>query len=284
MRITELSTLKVEDYDRLRGKLPDRTGGWVPGTAVYCRGYDMMDDLVGQVDFFQSLVLNITGQLPEERFAKWLHAAHICVSWPDPRIWCNQIGAYAAMARATVNAASSFGNLAADSVMYGQGTLPIGTRLIQRFYSQHINERKSVEEIVDQEIERKGGKVNIMGFARPLASGDERVVAMRRTARNLAFQDGPHMQLALAIEELLYDRYSETMNFTGYLCAFMSDLGYSAEQVHRIFALIVVNGVTASFSEEAEKPVDSFLPLKCEDIEYTGPAKRNLPDAVKSSS
>ena len=54
MRITELSSLrpKVEDYDRLRGKLPDRTGGWVPGEKVYCRGYDMMDDLVGQVDFF----------------------------------------------------------------------------------------------------------------------------------------------------------------------------------------------------------------------------------------
>ena len=164
--------------------------------------------------------------------------------------------------------------------MYGQGTLPIGTRLIQRLYLQHINERKSVEEIVDQEIERKGGKVNIMGFARPLASGDERVVAMRRIARNLAFQDGPHMQLALDIEELLYDRYSETMNFTGYLCAFMSDLGYSAEQVHRIFFIDSCQRCYRLFFEQVEKPDRCFLPQRCEDIEYTGPAKRALPDVI----
>ena len=159
-----LSKVSREFYDSRRGVLPERQGGWVPGEAVYCRGHDMMEDLVGHRHFFQTSVLNIVGRLPELRFAKWMEAACTCVSWPDPRIWCNQVGAFAAMARTTVNAATSLGNLAADSVMYGQGTLPIGARFIRRLYAEHLETGLSVEQIIDAEIQRKGGKLAMMGY------------------------------------------------------------------------------------------------------------------------
>ena len=46
----------------------------------------------------------------------------------------------------------------------------------------------SVDEIVSNECAKYRGKPNIMGYARPLAKGDERVVAMERVSGSLACQ------------------------------------------------------------------------------------------------
>jgi citrate synthase len=67
------------------------------------------------------------------------------------------------------------------------------------------------------------------------------------------------------------------MNIGGYISAFLSDLGYTDDEVYRIFAELVTSGVTACYVDTRDKAPDTFLPLRCADIEYTGVPARLVP-------
>ena len=244
---------------------------------VFSHGYSILDQLVGHVSYFQLMMLNATGHLPDRRLAEWVEAAFMCVSWPDARIWCNTIGAFGGTLQTSAVAATAAGMLAADSTMYG--TLPLieGVGFIQQAHK----DRKaglSTEEIVERQCARHRGKPNIVGYARPLARGDERLVAMETVTDNLGFKIGPHLSLAYEIQTVLSKKYNETMNINGYYSAFMSDQNYTAEEIYRISASCVNSGVTASYINTRDSSPESFLPLQCDDIEYLGKPIRPVPD------
>lgn len=238
----------------------------------------MLEELVGQVSYFQVMMLNILGKLPDRRLADWLEALHICLSWPDPRIWCNQIGALAGDSRTTATAASISGILAADSVMYGQYTFIKGAEFIQTALLRHTQLGLTAADIISMEVQRNNGKMKIMGYARPLASGDERIAAMERVTKQLGFKQGDHLHLAYEIEKYLQRNYSESMNINGYMTAFLSDQGLSPENIYRICALLVASGVTACYVDARDRPAGSFLPLRCDDIDYQGKPPRPVPE------
>lgn len=263
-------------WDECRGLIRSKKGGWRVGEAIYSHGYSMMDDLVGKVSYMQVLVLNATGRLPERRLADWFEAVHICMSWPDPRIWCNQVGALGGTVHASVVAATTAGVLAADARTYGSKPLLQGVSFIQTAMQAHRS-GLSAEEIVSKECAKHRGKPSITGFARPLAKGDERVVAMERVQRELGFETGEHLRLALQIESILLRDHGESMNINGYVSAFLSDHGYTVTEIYRIFSIVVISGVTACYVDTRARVADTFLPLRCADIEYTGTAQRPLP-------
>jgi hypothetical protein len=263
-------------WDERRGKIQSKKGGWVVGKGIFNHGYSMMDDLVGKVSYMQVVVLNATGRLPVRSVADWLEAIHICLSWPDPRIWCNQIGALGGAMRASVVASTTAGILAADAKSYGSKTVIQGVRFI-RAALLDFKRGLSVDEIIRNECAKHRGKPNIMGYARPLAKGDERVVAMERVQQGLGLPSGEHLQLAKQIEQSLLKDFDESMNIGGYVSAFLSDLGYSDEEAYRILAVLVTSGVTACYVDTRDKTPDSFFPLRCADIEYTGMLARPVP-------
>lgn len=259
-----------------RGKLPDRQGGWIIGEGVFSHGKDLLRDMLPNASYTHVLVLNALGFVPEDRLCRWLEAIFICLSWPDPRIWCNGIGALAGSANATTLAGTAAGMLASDSVMYGPYTLKKGVSFFQRARTT-VDSGVSIEEFIESEVKSTGGKVHLMGYARPIATGDERLDAMLAYAKKLGFSVGPHVQLALEMESYLSAKYNESLNIGGYISAFLSDQGLTAEQVYDLFPSMVNSGVTACLVEQRDKMADSYLPLTCEDIEYLGPASRSLP-------
>lgn len=263
-------------YDRYRNKVRSRSGGWFPGKGVFCHGHNMMEDLVGKTSYFQVLVLNATGRLVEKRLADWFEAIHICLSWPDPRIWCNCIGALGGAMRSSVVAATTAGILAADSKAYGQKTVIEGADFIQGALAL-FKKGFPPEEIVQKECARLGGKPTIMGYARPLAKGDERIEAMERTAASLGYQPGEHLRLAYQIEKVLLAEHDESMNINGYISAFISDQGFTPNEAYRIFSVLVASGVTACYVDTYNRPPETFLPLRCDDIDYQGVSSREVP-------
>lgn len=265
-----------ELWESCRRKIHSNKGGWLVGKGVFNHGYSMMDDLVGKVSYMQVVTLNATGKLPNKSFADWLDAVHICLSWPDSRIWCNHIGALGGTIQASSVAATSAGVLAADAKSYGIKPLILGVAFIQQALRDFKN-GMSVKEIIEQECKKHRGKPYIMGYARPLAKGDERLSAMERVQNNLALPTGEHQLLAQAIEQELLAAFDESMNINGYMSAFLSDQGYSPTEVYRIFSFLVTSGVTACFVDTADKAPGTFLPLRCEDIEYTGTPYRSVP-------
>ena len=244
---------------------------------VLVRGHLLLEDLLGHASFFQVMALNATGRLPSLALARWMEAAYICMSWPDSRIWCNHIGALGGTARASAVAATVAGVLAADSTMYGSLPLLDGVS----FITGALARRKTgatVDQIVREECEKHGGKPAIVGYARPVTRGDERVPGLERIAAGLGLQHGEHLSLAYEIQQVLLRDFGESMNINGYVSAFLSDQGYTAEEIYRLSAMCVFAGVMACFVEERSKASESFLPLRCADVEYQGKAPRPLPE------
>ncbi len=264
-------------WDQRRNKIFSRKGGWKIGKAVLNHGYSMMDDLVGNVSYMQVMMLNSLGKLPDRRLADWMEAFHICLSWPDPRIWCNHIGALGAEMKVSAVAATSSGNMAMESRAYGSHTLIDGVNFIQNALKEYKS-GVSVEELVKAASQRVGATPVITGYARPIAKGDERVGAMEKVTEELGFEIGEHLALAYKVEEYLNDHFSESMNINGYVSAFLSDIGFTAEQVYISCSTLVASGVTACYLDANARTPGSFLPLKCDDINYEGKEHRSVPE------
>ncbi len=264
-------------WDQRRGKIFSSKGGWKIGQGIFNHGYSMMDDFVGKTSYMQVVMLNATGRLPERPLADWVEAVFICLSWPDPRIWCNQIGALAGTMQTSAMAATCAGTLATDARAYGVRPLIEGLAFIQHACLDS-QAGKSIEEIVLSGNRVRRGKPEIMGYARPIAKGDERIAAMERVTEQLDFDIGEHLTLAYRIEDYLATNYNESMNINGYVSAFLSDQGFTGEEAYRMYATLVSSGVTACYVDTRDKIPNSFLPLRCDDIDYQGVVARDVPD------
>lgn len=273
---THTDSAAVEALDKKRGKIISNTGGWFPGKGVFSHGYSMLDELVGEKTYTQILVLNATGKLIDKNLADWVEAIYGCLSWPDPRIWCNQIGALAGAARASVVAATAMGALAADSRSYGVFPIIEGMRFIQSALAQRES-GLATEDILNK-VASRGGKPLIVGYIRPIAKGDERIEAMERVSAKLNLPAGEHLQLAYDIEKVLLEKYDERMNINGYVAAFLSDYHFSGQEVYQMFSMLVSSGVTACYLDAYHQEPNSFLPLRCDDIDYQGEPHRKVPD------
>lgn len=270
-------------WEERRGTIQAQKGGWVIGEAVHNQGFSMLDDLVGETSFFQVLVLNAVGRLPERRLADWLEAFFICLSWPDHRVWCNQMGSLGGTMQTTPLAAVTAGILASDSTMYGTAPLKSAAEFIVEALTLSKG-GLSVTEIIRQKQRRPGSRPTMVGFARPVASGDERVAALERVTEKLGFAPGEHLGLAYEIEQRLSELFGEGMHIGGYTAAFLSDQGLSPEEMYRVSSILVCSGVHACYAETAGQPPESFFPLRCSDIDYQGAAERSVPDQCQDQS
>ena len=264
-------------WDKNRAVIRSSIGGWKVGEAVYSHGYSMMDDFVGKLSYMQMVMFNATGRLPGRNIADWFEQIYICMSWPDSRIWCNQIAALGGTNRTSVVAATCAGILANDSRTYGGKTIFQGIRFIQSALLQ-LQEGDSVENIIENECAKHGGKPHIMGYARPIAKGDERIPVMEEVQKSLEIPFGPHQRLAHAISDTLQAQFDESINFNGYTAAVLADQNYSPMEAYRISGLAVSSGVTACYVDTMDKPSESFFTQRCSDINYTGKALRQLPE------
>ncbi|ACE84159.1 hypothetical protein CJA_0758 [Cellvibrio japonicus Ueda107] len=274
---TSIEAQDVLNYlDGRRNRIFSRIGGWFPGKGVYNHGYSMLDELIGKVSYFQVLILNATGRLVERNLADWVEAICGCLSWPDPRIWCNQIGALAGTARASNLVGTVMGCLATDSRTYGVYPIIEGVQFIQHALAQQC-QGVTPSSIVEKAVGQSGGKPMIVGYVRPIAKGDERLERMEEISRHLGIAPGPHLQLAYDIEKVMKAKYGEGMNINGYVAAVLSDHGFSPQEVYQIFPTAVASGVTACYRDAYLRPPESFLPLRCDDVVYQGPAFRVVP-------
>ncbi|TQV84563.1 citrate/2-methylcitrate synthase [Aliikangiella coralliicola] len=258
-----------------RNKISTSVGKWTGGEDVICHGHLMMKDLLGNISYMQMLVLNITGRLVDEKVAKWLEGNFIGVSYPDVRIWCNTIGALAGTTKTSVVSATVAGTLAADSRGYGGSQTSVyGMKFIQNALKQKQS-GMTLEQII-KNANYKNGKPVITGYARPVARNDERLEPHQRMTEKLGFSVGEHLKLAWEINDYLEQHHDLAMNVAGYSCAFLSDQGFSPQEVYRIKSLMVASGVTACYVDYYERTSGSFLPQRCDDIEYDGHPIRTI--------
>jgi citrate synthase len=234
-----------------------------------------MEDVVGHMSHMQVTILNATGRIVSKEVAEWFEAVQICMNWPDPRIWCNRIGALGGSSGAGVIESACAGAMAADSRSYGPQTLIECIKLISRAHKAAEN-GCSMEDFVYGEVKSSGGKPHLIGFARPIAKGDERIIVVEKLSKKLGLERGEHIKLAFEIESILHRDFGEAMNLSGYVGAFLSDYDYSALEAMRIFSVGVSSGIVACNVDYADRKGGSFSPLRVEDISYAGTPHRSV--------
>jgi len=265
----------VQFWDGKQNKITTSIGKWEGGKDVTIRGYSLFNDLFDQVSYFQVLVLNVTGRLISKSLSTWLENNFMVMSYPDARIWCNQVGALSGSLNSSPTAATAAGALCADSRIYGgsQSTL-VSMNFIQNAQLD-FEQGLTIEDIISK-LPIKQGVPAVPGFVRPVASDDERIEPHKKMTQRLKFTLGKYSELAEKISIYMENKYTMGMNIDGYSAAFLLDREFSPEEIYQINALRVASGVTACYIDNLQHPENSFLPLQCENIEYTGPQKRSL--------
>ena len=234
-----------------------------------------MNELVGNISYMQMVILNATGRLVEKKLADWFEASFICMSWPDPRIWCNGIGALMGDTNSSVVAGTVAGVLASESKVYGGSLTNIAGVEFIREALRLSSEGHSIEDII-QRCPIRNERPMVIGYVRPVKGKDERILPMKKIAADLGFIQGPHIELANEISTFLEAQYGEGMNILGYVSAFAADNEFSGEELYSIRAVIVSSGVTACYLNTISKEPGSYLPTRCEDIDFYGPEDREL--------
>lgn len=262
-------------YDSRQDKISTDIGMWRGGERVTIRGYSLFDDLFDKVSYMQVMVLNVTGRLISDELSKWLNNNFQVMSYPDARIWCNQVGAFCGTTQTSPAAATAAGAMAADSRIYGGSqTSELAMGFIHKALAMH-KQGMSVEQIINAQPVRQG-KPAVIGYARPVAKDDERIGPHKAMTERLGFGIGEHMALANELSDFMEQRYGIGINIGGYTSAFMADQGFSPKELYQIKCLCVASGVTACYVDNLQHRENSFLPLMCDEIEYKGPAIRSL--------
>ena len=263
-------------WDRRRGTITSRAGGRRMDGDVIIRGHSFLDDLFNKIGYTQFKILNATGRLIEPKVAEYFDALEMTVSWPEPRIWCNGVGALAGTVHTTVGAGTMAGLLASDSRLYGGG---LSSLKGMPFIANALEARRrgdSIEQILSRYLDVQGRPI-APGYVRPVGGGDERIAPATAVVKSLGFAIGPHRALALEISDYLDAHHGEGMNIGGFDCAFLCDQGFSGEEIYRIRSTTNASGITACWTDTRDRPGQAFLPLQCEDIAYLGTSPRPLP-------
>jgi len=255
----------------------NKIGHWKGGEDVTIEGHSLMNDLMGKTSYMQLHILNATGKLVERNIADWIEVCFMGLSYPDSRIWCNQISAYAGDTDSSVVAAAATSILAADSRGYGGSKArKISMNFIQDAYSKYQS-GSTIKDIV-KTAKFTNKKPIIVGFARPVNRDDERLKPFAEIQKKLQIPQGHHLIFAIQLSEYLKKEYNLSINCGGYASAFLLDQGFTPDEGYQINAFAVISGAIASFRNQNEQPSNSFLPAKCEDINYQGVQIREILD------
>lgn len=262
-------------WDQRNHQIFSQVGHWQGGVDVNIHHYSLMNDLMKNATLMQVHILNATGKHVDKNIANWIEINFMGLSYPDSRIWCNQISAYAADTNSTCVAAVSAAILSTDSRAYGgsQTTFSCMT-FLDNSYRRYKNGETLSSIISDQRT--KNGKPIIVGFARPIDKDDERLQPYELMQKELGIALGKYLKFAKALSEYLDNHYSLTINSGGYASAFLLDQGFTPEEGYNIKAYAVASGAVACHRNLATSSANSFLPLKCVDVEYTGKAIRRI--------
>lgn len=265
--------MKTDYWDQRNKHIYSSVGHWQGGVDVSIEGHSLINELMGNISLMQLNILNATGKLVSKAIADWIEVCFMGVSYPDSRIWCNQISTYAADTNTSVVAAASSAILSADSRAYGGSqTKYLSMKFQQQAFAIYQETNSIGEAIAGAKV--TNGKPIITGFARPIDKDDERLAPFAAAQEKLGIPVGNYLSFAKKMSDYLDEKYNLSMNCGGYGSAFLLDQGFTPNEGYKLSAFAVISGAIACFRDLEAQPANSFLPLKCNDIKYTGHAPR----------
>ena len=188
-------TTRLHEWER---EWPTAMGAFVPEEGrVWFRGRDLHKDLDSE-SWMGLLALGVTGRhFSAEQLELFSGLWKLAVSYPDPRLWNNRIGALAGTTRSTANLGMTAGLAISDATLFGHRP-DIGAFEFLLRTQRALDSGITLDTAVLTELRERRG---IFGYGRPVRSRDERLEPAMDLARRLGLADGPYTLSLIHISE-----------------------------------------------------------------------------------
>ncbi len=237
------------------------------------RGYNQQD-LIEKIRYGDMVYLLLKGRLPSIKESRMFN--HVLVSFCDhgvtpPSTQTARIIASSGspMNSAVAGALLSFGHKHAGAI---EQTMELFQSSIDSLFLTEDNDLDN-KQIASLAIEVYNDyyakKEKIPGFGHRYHTTDPRAEKLIQMAIREGFV-GPHIKLAVAIEDLVYQNKNIKLNVDGANAAILSDLGFTPDLGLGVFIIGRVPGIIAHIHEEKMDEEDFRCFCDLDDIEYRG--------------
>jgi citrate synthase len=166
--------------------------------------------------------------------------------------------------------------LTSDSLRYAGWAISLSADFLVGVLKREAEPGFSIAEFLESLPKNSAGCPVMPGYSRPVALGDERVAVLHRLLTASGIPSGEHLRLALALHQALFSRYGEQINAGGFMAAFLLDQAFTSAQIYAFFSIAVQAGAIACYIEAMDRPAESFLPMRCDDVDYQGAPPRSI--------
>lgn len=241
--------------------------------SITVRGHDLVNGLMGQIDFTSYFWLLVTGQMPNEDQVFFANA--VLVALAEHGLVPSVVAARMTLAAApeAVQGAVAAGLLGCGSVVLGSA------EIAGKFYAACVEDLRAsgdpIEEVAKRNIRqwREHTKA-VPGFGHPQHSGGD-----PRANKLLAMADergvsGEHVAMMRALKAALPETIGRDlpMNVNAAIPSIMLDVGFPLAALKGIGLLCRTAGLIGHLTEEAERPIGFIMSgAAAKAIEYDGP-------------
>ncbi|MFC1749129.1 hypothetical protein ACFL2V_10020 [Pseudomonadota bacterium] len=254
-------------------------GVWHPGEGVTLRGRDLFSNAtLKNSGWMGQILFSITGRdFSEDQINLFEEMWRISTSYPDPRIWNNQVAALAGTARSTPYLGIGAAIAVSQAEIYGGRPFVRCMDFLLRAKKKLNGNFDLLHEIIDTELNETKeiyGNSRIYGFGRPLVTRDERIAPMKELIAG--YSKDSYLNLAFKIEEIVRCKpYELTMNVAAIFSAVAADQNLTVRQSSTFSTLCFSAGFLACYQDAMEHPEDALFPIRCESIKCTTPVLGN---------
>jgi len=239
--------------------------------GIMVRGYDVLEDLIGKIDFASMVYLLFQGELPTPGQAKMINA--LFVVFADHGISpSTTVPRFLQAAGVPIQVAAAGGVMMFGDIHGGAGEGLCKT--LQELVQKAKDDGKKIDEVATEYVMTHK---RIDGFGHPQhPQGDPRPPVLFELAKKYGVY-GEHIEMVLAMEKALEKRAGRkiAINIDGGLSACVCDLGFDWRYARAFVCIPRLAGIFAHCYEEwTEEP--GWRQITLDQIEYYGHERRSL--------
>jgi citrate synthase len=224
--------------------------------AIYVRGADLVNDLIGKVSFTEMMLFQITGRRPAPQQVALLDAVLVTLMEHGltPSVIATRM-IYASAPEALQSAVAA-GLLGVGSTFIG--TMENAAKLLDEILAAPEGEAARSRAIAQR---HRDSRTPLPGFGHHLHKPDDprsaRLIALAREHGVRGRHIGALEALAAAADEV-YGRHI-TINATGAIAAVLGEIGFPAEVMRGVAVVSRAAGLVGHILEERREPAARFI-------------------------
>lgn len=257
------------------------TISYIEPNKIITRGYNQQD-LIENLTFSEMVYLLLKGELPTKKQGKLLN--HVLVAFCDHGVTppSTQTARLISSSGSPLNNAVaggllSFGKHHAGAIEKVMTLYQNAINDIKLSSDSDINNSLIANKALDIVIPKISNDEKIPGFGHRYHDKDPRA----RKLLELVIKEGnlgPHVKLAIAMEQLLIDKKGIYLNVDGVNGAILSDLGFNPKLGLGLFMIGRLPGLVAHSYEETMKEKEFRKFCNLDDITYVGFKDKKIND------